>query len=1023
MPWHRGALTFRVFWSLTNAGNKSSELGATLISGSNDCRSDLPLDLRSSSTMNDLSNVEWTAPKASPSVQQYPQASGNYYPALRPTPPISGRSTPPTLLSTTQAPSNPPIRSNASTPANDSFANLVSFNTSQANKGLSLEEQQRKLQEKIRSQEVDKRKAFDARFGAPQTTPWDNLENGRTTTDRVISPPTYTATSEYGGQKLSQVINKPFAGIPIFPASNGTRTPKEDEDDILAAFSASAPVDSSSHMPNPSRSSSIDPSSVITGGKPLGAPSPLKGLNGISGGYTEGPHDDPFGLGTDSYVEASGDRIITNGAAGEDDDDDVLGLLGRPVSEFPKKPTSETATPQTQNEVESHPQERAVAELVDMGFPPDSSRRALETTGSGTDVQAAVGWLLNQAHEDSRKTKKSQTREEELGRALKSPQSRRAPGRRKSSTSGAAQPAWMREQEGSNSSQRRSDRKSPVNGEKDPAQYASELGNKVFKTAGSLWKTSTKKLNQAVQEFNSDSDSSQPKWMRDAQPEATTRKPRVQQRESDTNEHDRTGRRPLPNQGAPLSDANVTDEALMLEADSRTLPRKSRVKAEHFQDESRFQREQSPTFAPKPREKILPQPKFMQQAPPRDPKAKLSRQTVEEETSQAYISPARRKRPTPKPTNPEPEPDMLLETYKPSSQPVPSHPNPKTRQRPISAAPAASRSLPPQRTIPFLSPFALQASTKERQEGNGAFKRGDYAQATIHYSKALDTVPSTHPIAIILLTNRALSHSKVGDAKASLADAKSALDFIGLSRGTNETIDLGDGEGQKPMSTYWEKAMSRQAEALEHLERWTHAAAVWRICVEAGVGGASSIAGRNRSEKAAAPPSQPKPSAPKKVALRSRPKATALGDLAPDSGSVTRLRAANAAADRIDDEKFALADAVGAGVSKWRAGKEGNLRALLSTLDNVLWSDSGWKKVGMGDLLLPGKVKVVYMKGIAKVHPDKVNPSCLIFCVWNRLKGDHQLPTTATTEQKMISAAVFATLNEAWEKFKTENGL
>ncbi len=39
----------------------------------------------------------------------------------------------------------------------------------------------------------------------------------------------------------------------------------------------------------------------------------------------------------------------------------------------------------------------------------------------------------------------------------------------------------------------------------------------------------------------------------------------------------------------------------------------------------------------------------------------------------------------------------------------------------------------------------------------------------------------------------------------------------------------------------------------------------------------------------------------------------------------------------------------------------------------------------------------------------------LMFCT--------KLPTTATTEQKMISAAVFATLNEAWERFKAENGL
>jgi len=32
---------------------------------------------------------------------------------------------------------------------------------------------------------------------------------------------------------------------------------------------------------------------------------------------------------------------------------------------------------------------------VDMGFPADKARQALESTSSGTDVQAAVGWLLN----------------------------------------------------------------------------------------------------------------------------------------------------------------------------------------------------------------------------------------------------------------------------------------------------------------------------------------------------------------------------------------------------------------------------------------------------------------------------------------------------------------------------------------------------------------------------------------------------------------------------------------------------
>ena len=932
--------------------------------------------------MNDLSGVEWAAPKAATASQQYPQASGNYYPALRPTPPISGNSTSSFLLPNTKTPSDPPMRSNASTPANDSFANLVSFNASQANKGLSLQEQQRKLQEENSKREAEKDRAFDSQFGASKATSWDTLGHGRTTPNRVTSPPTYTATSEYGGQKLSHLINKPFAGIPTVSALSATRTPIEDDDNILAAFSASAPVDKSSHMPDPSRPSSIELSSVTTRDRTTDPASWLTDLSGVSGGYTQDPNDDPFGLGTKGYVKQPG-GVFTNGAAGEDDDD-VLGLLGRPVSEFPKKPTIESASPRPSKEDEGRPQERAVAELVDMGFALDKSRIALETTETGTDVQIAVGWLLNQAHEDSRKQAKSHHRRDEPGCASKSPQTRRTPRRRKSSTSGAAKPAWMREQERSNVSQRRPDSKSSVNGEKDSAQYASEIGNKMFKTAGSLWKTGTKKLNQAVQEINSESDSSQPRWMRDNQTEATTRKPRAQQRESYANDDDMLGRRASPIQVAPVPDADVTDEALMLEADSRPPSRKPRAKAEPSQDRSHSQQEQSLASAPKPREQGLPQLTFIQQASSRDPKTKLSREAVEEETSQVYISPARRKRPAPKPAVPEPEPDLLLETSNPPPQSVPSRPNPEIRPRTTPAASLTSRPLPPRRINPSLSSFALQASTRERQEGNSAFKRGDYAQATTHYSTSLSVVPSTHPLAIVLFTNRALSLSKTGDAKASMSDAKSAIDSIGPSRGANETIDLGISEGNKPMSTYWEKAMTRQAEALEHMERWAEAAAIWRSCVEAGVGGATSIAGRNRSEKAAAPPSQAKPSAPRKVALKPRPKPTALGDLSPDSESVIRLRAANAAADRVDDEKFALADVVDERVSRWRAGKEGNLRALLSTLDNVLWSESGWKKVGVGDILLPGKVKLVYMKGIAKVHPDKVNTRGLMLLTWKR---------------------------------------
>lgn len=195
-----------------------------------------------------------------------------------------------------------------------------------------------------------------------------------------------------------------------------------------------------------------------------------------------------------------------------------------------------------------------------------------------------------------------------------------------------------------------------------------------------------------------------------------------------------------------------------------------------------------------------------------------------------------------------------------------------------------------------------------------------------------------------------------------------------------EVVALGAGD-EKDMAPFWAKAMVRRAEALESMERLKEAGEAWRSCVEAGIGGATAIQGRNRCEKALAARSAPAPKvvAIRKAAPRPRPK-TAVSALADMNGigggsageAVDRLRAANRAAERADEEKFRLADAVDARLSRWRKGKETNLRALLGSLDSVLWEGSGWRKVGMGDLIVAAKVKVAYMKGIAKVHPDKV---------------------------------------------------
>ena len=59
-------------------------------------------------------------------------------------------------------------------------------------------------------------------------------------------------------------------------------------------------------------------------------------------------------------------------------------------------------------------------------------------------------------------------------------------------------------------------------------------------------------------------------------------------------------------------------------------------------------------------------------------------------------------------------------------------------------------------------------------------------------------------------------------------------------------------------------------------------------------------------------------------------------------------------------------------VNKWKSNKETNIRALLSSLETILWSTCEWKPVNLGELVTPQQVKVKYLKAVGKVHPDKV---------------------------------------------------
>ncbi|KAG2698580.1 hypothetical protein I3760_07G157500 [Carya illinoinensis] len=101
-------------------------------------------------------------------------------------------------------------------------------------------------------------------------------------------------------------------------------------------------------------------------------------------------------------------------------------------------------------------------------------------------------------------------------------------------------------------------------------------------------------------------------------------------------------------------------------------------------------------------------------------------------------------------------------------------------------------------------------------------------------------------------------------------------------------------------------------------------------------------------------------------------------------------------------ERNRLAESLDADVKRWSSGKEGNLRALLSTLQNILGSDSGWQPIPLKEIIASSAVKKAYRKATLFVHPDKLQQ-----------RG-------ASIQQKYTCEKVFDLLKEAWNRFNVE---
>ncbi|KAL1215531.1 Auxilin-like protein 1 [Cardamine amara subsp. amara] len=107
-------------------------------------------------------------------------------------------------------------------------------------------------------------------------------------------------------------------------------------------------------------------------------------------------------------------------------------------------------------------------------------------------------------------------------------------------------------------------------------------------------------------------------------------------------------------------------------------------------------------------------------------------------------------------------------------------------------------------------------------------------------------------------------------------------------------------------------------------------------------------------------------------------------------------------AQREQAERIRIAETLDAEVKRWSNGKEGNIRALLSTLQYILGPESGWQPLPLTEVITSAAVKRAYRKATLCVHPDKLQQ-----------RG-------ANIHQKYICEKVFDLLKEAWNRFNSE---
>ncbi|CAG8582769.1 11059_t:CDS:2 [Ambispora gerdemannii] len=743
------------------------------------------------------------------------------------------------------------------------------------------------------------------------------------------------------------------------------------------------------------------------------------------------PIDNLLDLGIDENIPISAALSTVNVI---DDEAHPLGILAEPINRkdsdnsSPPKSSEKAITNQSQENLISSTGSRPlssnnkdsskdhlIAQIVDMGFTVNQAETALVATDSGLDLEAAIEILIHQKEaeeqvfDDRKNTKRSSivssrrranTADYRLHEDGDSSEgggyiaNRHQLPKNKNLQIPKSRTYGKSSSDGEGSSDRSTSSVSSFAGQGFHQQKeklissASELGLNAFKKASAIYKQSREKVKEALEDFQQTPPASdgRPKWLQNTDliesddddsdknenPISFSNFKKFQDVYEDSSSEEDKKKPPLiPNTrpGIPSSKLTEIDDSYEKSHKVNSLSKK-------------FSKPDPPSRSTKPITTDLHDSTYARHQQLASQKSKILINTSEA----TYVSPARRLPPTPA---------KVPRIHAPSSAPPPSK---------------------SPRPVIYATPESMRTSEIHRAKGNELFKLGQFGEAEKYYSLSIDSLPSKHLNLVLLHNNRAAAKLKNGDQRGCAQDSSLALiliDDFNLPPPSGVDINLKE---------QYLKALYRRASAYEGMEKYDDAKNDYeKLIISFPVDNSKNFNdGLRRCQKAlnmlskgdinknfesTSLNSQNLLSNNNNHGLKIESSFTqslspstfgapinSFGFVDPsavhsttpfspsystnseinNSPAVAKLRSQARQQEIEDVEKLRLKDQVDQKIFLWKSGKETNLRALISSLDMVLWDSLGWQKIGLHELVTPSQVKVRYIKAIGKVHPDKV---------------------------------------------------